>query len=72
MMAPSLSSISTFCVFVPLRTPRQLMSVRIASAIAARIESRIGTPVSSTVYFANVAATAAIPPLCTTSSSAQP
>jgi len=71
-MATSFSSISALCVLLPLRTPRQLMTVRIRSAPTAITASGMPAPVSSTRYFPNVAATAAIPPVCTTSSSAQP
>jgi len=46
-IAPSLSSISTVCVFVPLRTPRQLTSVSSASVTTAISQSGVPVPVSS-------------------------
>ncbi len=71
-MAASLSTISTLCVLLPLRTPRQLISVRMSSVITAIVHSGTAIPIRLMVYLANVAATAAIPPLCTMSRSAQP
>ena len=71
-IAASFRSISTVCVLLPLRTPRQLISVRMSSVTTASSESGMAMPVSVTTYFANVAATAAIPPDCTISSSAHP
>ena len=71
-IAASFSSIRTLCVLLPLRTPRQLMIVNKMSAMAAMAASGIAVLVSSTKYLPNVAATAAIPPVCTTNSSAQP
>ena len=71
-IAASFSSISAVCVLLPLRTPRQLMSVSASNVMTASSQSGIAMPVRLTTYFANVAATAAIPPLCTISSSAHP
>ncbi len=67
--------ISQFCVVLPARTPRQLMTVSMRSAIAAShaaAVSLVWAPTMAKRYFANVTATAAIPPLWITSSSAQP
>ena len=63
---------SADCVLLPLRTPRILMIVSTIKVMAARSASGIDTPLNSIVYRANVTATAAIPPLWMTSSSAQP
>jgi hypothetical protein len=48
-IAASFNSISSVCVFVPLRTPRQLMIVSTARVIVASSQSAICRPVSSTV-----------------------
>src|SRR5438105_15046172 len=55
-----------FCVVLPARTPRQLMSVRRARAIVAKTAatlSLVSRFPSAQTYFANVTATAAMPPL---------
>src|SRR5258706_358797 len=52
-MAASLSSISTLCVLLPLRTPRQLINVRMSSVTTAIVHSGMGIPIRLMVYFAN-------------------
>ena len=47
-MAASLRIISTDCVSLPLRTPRQLMKVRRARVTRARSHCGMAAPVSST------------------------
>ena len=44
-IAASFISMSAFCVLLPLRTPRQLMSVRMRSAPTATDHSGIATPI---------------------------
>src|SRR6266403_6373546 len=67
--------INRFCVVLPARTPRQLIIVR---AIRTMVASNAATVSLASIcpgahtYFAKVTATAAIPPLCVTSSNAQP
>jgi hypothetical protein len=67
-----LSTISALWTLLPARTPRQLITVRISSVATASTEVVMPTPVSSRKYAAKVMATAAIPPVCVTSRSAQP
>ncbi len=71
-MAAIFSSISRLCVALPCFTPRQLMMVRMPSATAATIQSGQCAPVSTSMYFAKVMETAAMPPVCVTSSNPQP
>src|ERR1700686_1267961 len=74
-IATSFKIINTFCVVLPARTPRQLMIVKTASASAARNAAKLSLACacpSEQTYFANVTATAAIPPVCVTRSRAQP
>src|SRR2546422_6666609 len=67
--------INRFCVVLPARTPKQLMIVKSPRATTANHAARISlvcTPPIAQRYFAKVIATAAIPPLWITRSSAQP
>ena len=64
--------ISKLCTLLPARAPRQLMAVSASKTIAAMAPSLVVTPLISRKYFANVTATAAMPPVCVTSSSTQP
>jgi hypothetical protein len=48
-MAASLRSMRAVWVLLPLRTPRQLMTVRMARVNVASIQSGMPVPVSSTV-----------------------
>ena len=63
---------SRLCTLLPARAPRQLMAVSPSRTIAAMAPSLAVTPLISRKYCANVTATAAIPPVCVTSSSTQP
>ncbi len=71
-MAPIFMSISVLCTLLPARAPRQLMAVSPNSAAAAMALSLQPAPLISRKYPAKVTATAAMPPVCVTSSSTQP
>src|SRR4029077_18040156 len=74
-IANSFKIIRMFWVVLPARTPRQLIKVRIARATDAKtavIVSFASKFPRAQEYFARVTATAAIPPVWVTSSSAQP
>ena len=68
-MAPILRIMNTLCRLLPARTPRQFTAVSTANAVTAMTPSAAGIPLRSRKYRAKVIATAAIPPLCDTSSS---
>src|SRR5487761_274046 len=61
-IAKILSTISVLCTVLPTRTPKQLIIVSNPNASVAISPSLRWSPVSSRKYFANVTATAAIPP----------
>src|SRR5258707_15449406 len=73
-IATNFRIMNKFWVVLPARTPRQLISVKIPSAIAAINAATLSLAGAcpNAQYFANVTATAAIPPLWVTSSKAQP
>ena len=71
-MVKILMTISPLCTLLPARTPKQLMMVNSASARPATTLSESGTCVSSLKWRAKMIATAAMPPVCVTSSKAQP
>src|SRR5947207_9921864 len=74
-IAISFRIMNRFCVVLPARTPRQLMIVRTMRTIVASKAATLSLASirpSEDTYFANVTATAAIPPLWVTSNNAQP
>src|SRR6202011_5900770 len=74
-IATNFKIINTFCVVLPARTPRQLMIVRTVRTIVASQAATLSLASicpSAHTYFANVTATAAMPPVCVTSNNAHP
>ena len=71
-MATIFITMSALCVRPPAFTPRQLIRVKVASAVVATTQSRTCKPVRSRKYRAKVIDTAAIPPALMTSSNTHP
>ena len=65
-------TISALWTLLPARTPRQLIAVRTRRVTTAKTGGVRFVALSSRKYAAKVIATAAIPPVCVTSSNVQP
>src|ERR1700736_2169773 len=74
-IATNFKVINTFWVVLPARTPRQLTNVSTTRTIVASKAATLSLASicpSAHTYFANVTATAAMPPVCVTSNNAHP